>query len=683
MKKTLLATICALGALASRPAAAQYYILPNLQAGQNPGALNNDTEDRHDTAPTPWNLLLTGSVATQTAPDWTSVQTLPFGFQMGGQTYTSYKVSSSGVLTFSTGATAVPSTQNRVLPDAAIPDNSVCVWGTMLTANYDYIVSKTFGTAPNRQHWVQFNSISIPGGNTTIPYSNGVIYLAIVLEESTNKVYTVWQRSNSEPQTLTVGIQLSATQAVQVATSPAVTVPNLADLTPADNGYYEFGPGTQAVRDISGRAIRLPRTAAKQSNVTIQGAFQNLGTQTVTNVTANYRINNGPVVSAPMTGLSVAYLDTASFVHPTPWVPTTGGVHRVRAWFSNINGGVDQNFTNDTLRTSVVVADSTMQRTVVEEDFTSSTCGPCRLGNINTRAINTQPVNRGKFVEIKYQQNFPAPGDDPYQSAESISRRGYYGINAIPYMLLDGGWNQNSQSYTAGILNQFRARPAMARVGGSYTVLNNTVTANATVKPLFAVPAGRLVAHMAIVERETVLNFRTNGETRFFDVMKKMMPNQNGTTLPALASGQVYSLNQSFTFPAPTLPLSWQYVEHFDSLRVVVFVQDLVTKEVYQGGYLTLRTPLATRTSQTGPAFSLAPNPAAGRTTLYVTLARPETVRVEVLDAVGRRVLDRPAQHMTAGAQELPLDLGPRPAGLYTVRLSTSQGTRTSKLTIE
>ncbi|GAB3578422.1 T9SS type A sorting domain-containing protein [Hymenobacter daeguensis] len=657
--------------------------MPNLQAGQNPGALNNDNEDRHDTALTPWNLLLTGTANTQTAPEWTPVQTLPFGFQMNGQTFTSYKVSSSGVLTFSTGALAVPSNQNRVLPDAAIPDNSICTWGTLMTANNDYIVSKTFGTAPNRQHWVQFNSISIPGANTNIPYANGVIYLCIVLEESTNKIYTVWQRANSEPQTLTVGIQLSATQAVQVAASPAVTVPNLADLTPADNGYYEFGPGTQAVRDIAGRAIRLPRTAAKQSNVTIQGAFQNLGTQTVTDVTANYRINNGPVVSSSMAGLSVAYLDTASFVHPTPWVPTTGGVHRVRAWFSHINGGVDQNFTNDTLRTTVVVPDSTMQRTVVEEDFTSSTCGPCRLGNINTRTINTQPAQRGKFVEIKYQQNFPAPGDDPYQSPESISRRGYYGISAIPYMLLDGGWNQNSQSYTAGILDQFRAKPALARVGGSYTVLNNTVTANAIVKPLFAVPAGRLVAHMAIVERETILNFRTNGETRFFDVMKKMMPNQNGTTLPALASGQAYNLNQSFTFPAPTLPLTWQYVEHFDSLRVVVFVQDLVTKEVYQGGYLTLRNPLATRTSQTGPAFSLAPNPAAGRTTLFVTLARPETVRVEVLDAVGRRVLDRPAQHMTAGAQELTLDLGQRPAGLYTVRLSTSQGTRTSKLTIE
>ncbi|WP_210522088.1 T9SS type A sorting domain-containing protein [Hymenobacter terricola] len=680
MKKTLLATIFALGALASHPAAAQYYILPNLQAGQNPGALNLDDEARHDVAVAPWNLILTGTNATQAAADWSPVQTLPFGFQMNGQTFTSYKVSSSGVLTFSTGAAVAPATVNRVLPDAAIPDNSVCLWGTIMTSNNDFIVTKTFGTAPNRQHWVQFNSISIPGGNTNVAYSNGFIYLSIVLEESTNKVYTVWQRSGVEPQTLTVGIQLNSTQAVQVAASPTVTVPNLADLTPADNGYYEFGPGTQAVRDIAGRALRLPHTAAKQSSVAIQGAFQNLGTQAVTTLTANYRVNNGPVVSAPLTGYNVAYLDTAAFVHPTPWVPTTGGVHRVRAWFSNINGGLDQNPANDTLRTTVVVADSTMQRTVVEEDFTSSTCGPCRLGNANTRALNTQSAQRNKFVEIKYQQNFPAPGNDPYYTAESGARFGYYSGSYIPYMLLDGGWNENSQSYTIGILDQFRAKPAMARVSGSYTLRNNVVAATASVKPLLPIPAGRLVAHMVVVERETQLNARTNGETRFFDVMKKMLPNQNGTVLPALASGQAYSLTQ--TFDVSTLPTT-QSVEHFDSLRVVVFVQDLVTKEVYQGGYLTLRNPLATRTSQNGPAFALAPNPTSGRTTLFVNLTTTQQVRVEVLDVVGRRVYNRPAQTVAAGAQELTLDLGQRPAGLYTVRLSSTQGVRTQKLTLE
>jgi hypothetical protein len=350
-------------------------------------------------------------------------------------------------------------------------------------------------------------------------------------------------------------------------------------------------------------------------------------------------------------------------------------------WLSNPNGGADQQPSNDTLRTTVVVGDSTLQRKVVQEDFTSSTCGPCRAGNINTRNVNTQAANKGKYVEIKYQQNFPAPGNDPYYTVESGARFNYYGLSAIPYMMLDGGWNGNSQIYTSAVLNQFYAKPGLARVMGEYTLTRgNTVTVNATVRPLMSVPAGRLVAHMVITERETRLNARTNGETRFYDVMKKMLPNQDGTPLPALASGQNFSLRQ--TFNASSLPAS-QAVEHFDSLRVVVFVQDVVTKEIYNGEYMTLRNALASRSAQSGPVFSLAPNPASGRTSLFVNLDRAQSVRVEVLDALGRRVLDRPAQQLAAGELEVPLALGHQAPGLYTVRLTTEQGVRTSKLTIE
>ena len=681
MKKPLLAIVSLLSALVAQPAVAQYYIVPNLTASQNPSAVNTDLEYVYGSV-AGWNMLVTGDASTQVTPVWSGVQTLPFAFQMNGQSFTSYKVSSSGVLTFSTAATAVPPTLNEALPSAQVPDNSICYWGTLLTANNDYVLSKTFGTAPHRQHWVQFNSVMLPfpTGTSTSPIPSSLLYGSIVLEEGTNKVFLVWQRSAASPQSLTAGIQLNATTAVQLPASPAVSIPNLADATAFDNQYYEFGLGTQPTLDVAASLLNLPNTAVRQSSVPVLGEFRNQGTNTITSVTVNYRVANGPVVSALLSGLNLTTLNTSLFTHPTPWQPTTGGVIPVKLWFSQPNGSPDQNPSNDTVRATVVVADSIMQRTVVEEDFTSSTCVPCRSGNANTRALNTQPAQRNKFVEIKYQQNFPAPGNDPYYTAESGSRFAFYSGSYIPYMLLDGGWNENSQSYTIGILDQYRAKPAMARVGGSYTLRNNVVTATATFKPLFAAPAGRLVAHMAIIERETVLNIRTNGETRFFDVMKKMLPNQNGTTLPALTSGQTFTLAQSFD--VSTLP-STQAVEHFDSLRVVVFVQDLVTKQVYQGGYLKLSAVLATRNQQSGPAFSLYPNPATGRTTLFVSLARPETVRVEVLDMLGRNVLNLVPQALTAGAQELALNMAHQAAGLYTVRLTTSHGVSTSKLTLE
>jgi hypothetical protein len=682
MKKLLLLSGMVLSSMAARPALAQYYLIPNLQAGQNPNGVNTDSEGRFDLGQPGWTQILAGDASTLAAPVWSPVQTLPFGFQMNGQTFTSYKVSTSGVLTFSTAATGVPTTRNYALPIAQIPDNSVCLWGTLLTADNDYLVSKTFGTAPYRQHWVQFNSVSIPLGGTSSPTPSAFLYASIVLEETTNKVYLVWQRSGSQGQTLTAGIQLNATTAVQVANAPNTSVPNLGDVSPIDNAYYEFSPGTQPALDVAGRKLRLPRTATLQSNVTIQGLFQNMGTQTITALTANYKVGNGPVVSAPLSGLSAASLDTVAFVHPTTWRPTSGGVIPIKAWLSAPNGGTDAQPSNDTIRTTIVVGDSTMRRKVVEEDFTSSTCVPCRSGNANTRNVNhAVGANRGKYVEIKYQQNFPAPGNDPYYTLESGARFGYYNGSYIPYMLLDGGWNENSQSYSSTVLNQFQSVGALARVSGDYSLTGTgLVSVRATVRPFMTVPAGRLVTHVVVTERETRNNARTNGETVFYDVMKKMLPNENGTVMPALTSGQDFVITQAYD--VSRLPAA-QAVEHFDSLRVVVFVQDMVTKQIYQGETMTLKATLSSHSRQDGPVFELAPNPSTGRTTLYTSLTRPETVRVEVLDALGRPVLSRPQLVLGAGSQKIELDLGRPAAGLYTVRLTTSQGVRTSKLTVD
>ena len=679
MNKLILLASCALGWLTAAPAVAQYYVIPNTNAGRNPGRLNTENELRFDQGLPGWSMLLTGDANTQASPVWSAVQTLPFNFQMNGQARTAYKVSSSGVLTFSTGVTAVPPTLNTTLPSADIPDNSVCMWGTLLTANNDYIISKTFGTAPNRQHWVMFNSVSLPNGGSSFPLTNGFMYASIVLEETTNKIYLVWQYTGTSSQTLTAGIQLNGTTQVQLPGAPYFTVSGLGDITPADNTYYEFGPGTQVARDASLEFLRLPNTALRQSNVQIRGNFRNLGSQTINSVTVNYKVGAGAVVSAPLSSLNVPLLDSTSFTHPTPWQPTAGGVIPVKVWLSNPNGQADQNASNDTIRALVVVPDSTMRRKVVEEVFTSSTCPPCRPGNINARNVNTQPGNRNKAVEIKYQQDFPAPGNDPYATTESIARRGYYGVNSIPRMELDGQWDQNAASFSTPVLNQFQSRPALVRVRGSYSLTaGSRVGITATVRPLLAIPAGRMVAHTVITERYTTNNARTNGETEFYDVMKKMLPNSNGTVLPALASGQDFPLTLNFN--TTTLPAA-QAVEHFDSLRVVVFVQDLVTKEIYQGEYLTLPRSLATRTGQMAN-FSLAPNPANGRTVLYTTLDRTEQTRVDVLDGLGRVVLTKQLS-LALGAQQIELDLNRQAAGLYTVRLTTGQSVSTAKLTLE
>lgn len=215
--------------------AQRYYYNANLRAGSNPEGLNTDLEKQPP--PSGWSPILSSGATT-----WSTVQTIPFVFKFNGIYLNEYKVSPTGVLTFDAAASTVPNSTNTTLPATDIPDYSVCVWGLTLSGADDAVLTKTFGTAPNRQHWVQWSSATDPSLTGT-----RWTYWAIVFEESTNKVYVVDQRtysSSGNNVTLTIGIQISANLAIQVAGSPSIGSGTLADGywkdTSTDNGYWEF-----------------------------------------------------------------------------------------------------------------------------------------------------------------------------------------------------------------------------------------------------------------------------------------------------------------------------------------------------------------------------------------------------------------------------------------------------------
>ena len=135
---------------------AQYWRIDYPNAATNPGGLNTDDEyPVGGGLATTW-ATIQGFSAT---PVWSPAQTIPFSFSFNGAAVTQFKVSTSGVLTFNTGSSmAAPAYAKASLPDATIPDQSVCIWGLAALGSNDNIVTKTFGTAPNRQLWVQFSS---------------------------------------------------------------------------------------------------------------------------------------------------------------------------------------------------------------------------------------------------------------------------------------------------------------------------------------------------------------------------------------------------------------------------------------------------------------------------------------------------------------------------------------------
>jgi hypothetical protein len=206
---------------------------------------------------------------------------LPFAFNFNGNAQDSFSISSSGVLTFSAAAasTAAPAYASVSLPSSTIPDNSVCILGLQTAgnnSNYANIVSKTFGTAPNRQYWLTFSAY-----NAITAGATGFCFWSIVLEETSNKIYIVDQRYAGTAAKLSIGVQVNSTTATSVAGSPNLASIATTDATAIDNGYYTFIPGTQPASDLEGKSITVEEyLILNTAPFQIKGVLRNTGSQT-------------------------------------------------------------------------------------------------------------------------------------------------------------------------------------------------------------------------------------------------------------------------------------------------------------------------------------------------------------------------------------------------------------------
>lgn len=380
--------------------AQSYYVLPNLNAGVNPGNINQDPEfPVGGGIAAGWNTIM----ASTTTDQWSSAQSIPFSFSFNGSVETSYKVSNTGVLTFSATPGTVPSSTNTALPSGIIPDKSICIWGLNISGiGSDNIVSKTLGTAPNRQHWIQYNSAS--GGG--LP-ANGWSYWSIVLEETTNNIYIVDQRTANGNVALTVGIQVSTTDYTEVSSGLASLAGN--DPTAVDNSYYEFILGTPPNGDVSAIEENVVGVVQPNTPVTIEGLFRNMGVTAISSADFNYTVNSGTAVTDPITP-SISSGQSKIVASPTSWTPSTAGVYTVEMWLSNVNGAADPNPANDKVTAKVVVTSTPPERKPFIEERTGTWCQWCPRGLV---AMEYMGMNHSETSVLVAVHNSVSSWPDP------------------------------------------------------------------------------------------------------------------------------------------------------------------------------------------------------------------------------------------------------------------------------
>ncbi|MDE7149918.1 MAG: T9SS type A sorting domain-containing protein, partial [Bacteroidales bacterium] len=166
---------------------------------------------------------------------------------------------------------------------------------------------------------------------------------------------------------------------------------------------------------------------------------------------------------------------------------------------------------------------------------------------------------------VKYQMNWPGNGD-PYYTEEGGVRRMYYGINSVPAAKLNGGTLNvtNVTSVQASILGEARKKVYFGMWFDTVAIdAAQNVHVVLKVKAVGGMENVRL--HTAVMERTTVDNVSSNGETEFHNVMLKMLPDAEGAVVDLVADS-VYTF--SYTYD-----MTKTHMEEFNDLRVAAFLQ--------------------------------------------------------------------------------------------------------------
>ena len=682
MKK--LATLFTALTLVSATAFAQYYYVPYINANMNPGGLNTDVEyPSGGGIAAGWTQIQANSAT----PVWSANQSLPFSFSFNGSAVTQYKVSTTGILTFDVSTlVAAPSSAPIAIPSASIPDQSVVVGGIEGSGANDFIFTKTFGASPNRQYWIQFNSYTIPGGTN-------YTYWAIMLEETTNNIYIVDQRTATTIST-SLGVQINSTTAVSVAGSPAVGTHGTAAADPSDNSYYKFMQGTQPVNSAYLNSLTYPSFVTAPTSVNITGTIMNLGSASITAITVKY-LSGVTVYTDNISAISIAPFATYNFTHTTPLSVPTAGSYPVTVWVE-LTGDADQS--DDTLSQAVGALSFIPIKQVVFEEATGTWCGWCPRGAVFMDSLDIVHPSTTCLVAVH--------NGDP--------------MTVTAY---DGWMGTQIGGYPSGVVDRYDIDVDPSTFFSEYGMrIQDIAPCDVTLETGYNASAGTLNivghAHFAtdlsgdyrfnyVVTEDHVTGVGTTWDQHnYYSYASNNLPlsgaghNWQNEPNPVLAANMEYNhvgraiantagvtgslpgtitsgSNLSFNFPAYTIPAG----SNVANMNVIVWVQDGPNGRILNASHAAA-TATGIETPVTGlQSMSLSPNPASGSSALRVNFENAGEVTMDIIDVTGKIVRSNTSS-VTSGDYIYNLNLTGLAQGIYNVRVTTQGQSQTQKLVV-
>lgn len=284
----------------------------------------------------------------------------------------------------------------------------------------------------------------------------------------------------------------------------------------------------------------------------------------------------------------------------------------------------------------------------------------------NNAAFKLIPGN--ETAKIQYHIGFP--GADPNFQVNTVdpsARAGYYGIPYVDQYIPRGyidGFSNGRLDQPAWIESRFNKQ---ALKNSPYTLAVSTLPANdpnylkvsVSVTALVNIPASRKpLLQIAVVEK-------TVGNNEF--ILRKLISSAAGRLLPPMPQSTTLIVTDSMRIENNQIDVT--------DLAIIAFVQDEVTKEIYQSGLDINPTNLPNPSVTTSivdlmESIQLYPNPANEGFIVELPIKPESQLSVNLIDQLGRPVQEL---FFEKGEQRKSISTQNLSEGIYIVQIGTGK----------
>ncbi len=386
--------------------------------------------------------------------------------------------------------------------------------------------------------------------------------------------------------------------------------------------------------DVAVTAITSPvtgtgLTAAEQVIVELM----NYGSVTLTGFNLSYVVNGTDTVTETYAG-SIPFGQTTTYTFGQGLDMTTVGLYEIEVFTSLVN---DADPSNDNATILVYSLNNVSDKLVLVEHFTQASCAPCASQNPALDALITNATNIDRVVHIAYHTSWP--GVDPmYEfnvaNNEGDARVDYYGVSGVPNCVIAGNQGQGLPGIvTQDAIDAEYARPGLFNITGEGVVdlSQNTMQIDVAFEAHADFPNGAVKGHVVLVEE---VNYTTapgsNGEIYFPDVMRRMIPHQDGTDLGNPMAGEIDTVSYSYTVQSP--------IDVYNT-KLICFVQNDMDKEIYMAKALDVWV-MNSSDEVASKAINIYPNPSSG----LFNISNAANANIKVYNSLGQVVAETIAE---------------------------------------